>query len=542
MLSLDRRPAWVHCKVGCRPLLVAGLAWLVLLVLTAAAGPTAGAERGAVAGAAPTAAADGDSLPLAIPHTAGRVRFFAPGAAPAHVPLGVVHGFRRQGQLTHSLFEEVALEAKQQGGDIVVGTVLGTDDPLQEGYAAWVLGIAARATPDGAGRDTLRACENCLVDWLFVAEPPALPDSALRGRLEAKAFATARLKLAKYGYYLAAGANADSVAAGLALQLRIARNAVTAKADQLSFAARLVWADTSDEFWHFTHALQLPHYRAIDLVGSDRQLTHNALCGVYSRLPSLYADADADGVVDGRDREPRTPPGFQVDFYGRTLDSDGDGVPNTLDQQPFTIARYRLMVGNDGVPIVSNDADFDGIADDADACDSTDVRHVVDASGCSRVVKEMVAVLVDRGVLQERGIQFATNEAVLLEASTACLDSLGSALSDLPELRFSIDGHCDDRGSDELNLALSKRRADAVLDYLLAHFPTLQRAQFRTVGYGKSRPLESGIDEWARQRNRRVEIWVQNPEDAVRYVEGTRYLLREEAIDGYQFDSARSGP
>lgn len=489
-------------------------------------------------------------LATEIPAAAGRIRFFEPGRSPSHVPLGVVHTYRRQGQLLHSLYEDLALKARAHGGDIVVGVIAGTDDPLQEGYAIWVLGIAARSLTDGIPSDTLQACENCLVAWQFDGTGAGAPDSAALTQLEAKAFATARLKLAKHGYYLIASvrqspdasqaaAQDDTVA--LALVVNISRSPAEKSKDLLSFTARIAWRQSDATFWRFAHALQIPSYRAIDYIGNDRLLTHNALSGVYSRLPSLYEDSDGDGVVDGRDREPNTPPGFQVDLVGRTLDSDGDGVPNTIDDQPFTIPQYRLMVGERGIPIVTHDADYDGIPDAADRCDSTNIRYVVDEHGCPVEEQEIVAVLVDRGVLRERRLLFQSNEAVLLESSTARLDSLGEALSGLPELRFNIDGHCDDRGGDVLNQELSERRAAAVIDYLLANFPSLKREQFKANGYGKSRPLAAGVDEQSRQLNRRVEIAVQNPEDAVRHVEGTRFRLRNEAVDGYQFDGARGG-
>ncbi len=485
-----------------------------------------------------------------IPAAAGRIRFFEPGRSPSHVPLGVVHTYRRQGQLLHSLYEDLALKARAHGGDIVAGVIAGTDDPLQEGYAIWVLGIAARSTAAGISGDTLQACENCLVAWQFDGSAAGALDSTALAQLEAKAFATARLKLAKRGYYLIAAARAESHTSqsaaeadtvALALAVSISRAPAEKSKDLLAFNARIAWRQSDATFWHFAHALQVPSYRVIDYLGSDRLLTHNALSGVYSRLPSLYEDRDGDGVVDGRDREPNTPPGFQVDLVGRTLDSDGDGVPNTIDDQPFTIPKYRLMVGERGIPIVTHDADFDGIPDAADLCDSTNVRYVVDERGCPVEEQEIVAVLVDRGVLRERRLLFQTNEAILLESSTARLDSLGTALSGLPELRFNIDGHCDDRGGDALNQQLSERRAAAVIDYLLANFPDLRREQFKANGYGKTRPLASDVDEQSRQLNRRVEIAVQNPEDAVRHVEGTRFRLRNEAVDGFQFDGTRGG-
>ena len=472
-----------------------------------------------------------------IPSSATRIAFFEPGQAPPHVVLGVVHTFRRQGQLTHSVYEETALKARACGGDMVVETIAGEDDPLQEGYIRWVIGFAARSAASISEGDTLAACRNCLVAWTFDASDAGTTDSTEIAQLEAKAFSTSRLKLAKYGYYLVPSPPDPP----LALEVRLSRSPVEGSEDLLAFSSRMVWVRDGTTFWRFTHALRIPRGRRVEYLGRDRQLAHNALSGLYRRLPSEYHDSDGDGVPDIRDLEPNTPPGYQVDLVGRTLDSDGDGVPNTIDDQPFTIPKYRLMVGSNGVPIVVSDSDYDGVPDSEDPCPDTNVRYVVDERGCPVEESEIIAILVDRGVLQERRIHFETGKAVLLNSSRARLDSLGAALSGLPELRFHVDGHCDFRGSDAFNQTLSEERSAAVVDYLVANFPGLSPGQFTARGFGKSRPVADGGDDRSLELNRRVEITVQNPEDAIRHVEGTRYRLRHEAVDGYQFEASTGG-
>ncbi len=489
------------------------------------------------------------SAVVPIPTSADRIRFFEPGQAPPHVVLGIVHAVRRQGQQLHSLFEEAALEARARGGDIVVHTIVGGDDPLHEGYTVWVLGMAARSIESTSAIDTLRACPNCLVRWRFDSGESGMTDAAQVARLEAKAFATSRLKLARNGYYLLrrleeGGGDGDSTSANqmppLALDLSVYRKPEGESQDRLSFAWRMAWTRTGETYAEFAHSMRILRGQKFELVGRDSSTTHNALSAVYSRLPSHYKDSDGDGVPDSIDLEPNTPIGYQVDYRGKTLDSDGDGIPNTIDAQPFTVPKYRRMVGRNGVPIVTDDADYDGVRDDLDDCDSTNVRYEVDERGCPVLEKEIVTVLVDRGVLRERRILFETGKAALLERSTARLDSLGVALSDLPELAFNIDGHCDDRGTVEFNQILSEQRAAAVIQYLLRTFPGLRPEQFTARGFGKSLPILNEPTDAARELNRRVEITVKNPEDARRQVEGTRYRLRNEAVDGYQFE-ARSG-
>ena len=65
-----------------------------------------------------------------------------------------------------------------------------------------------------------------------------------------------------------------------------------------------------------------------------------------------------------------------------------------------------------------------------------------------------------------------------------------------------VEGHADERGTREYNLALGDRRATAVRDYLLAK--GLNSARIRTVSYGKERPAVSGSNEDAWEKNRRA--------------------------------------
>jgi peptidoglycan-associated lipoprotein len=73
-----------------------------------------------------------------------------------------------------------------------------------------------------------------------------------------------------------------------------------------------------------------------------------------------------------------------------------------------------------------------------------------------------------------------------------------------PSLRLRIEGHADQRGSTEYNLALGQRRAEAVRAWLGAY--GIDPSRFTTLSYGKERPLDEGSDESALARNRRAEF------------------------------------
>jgi peptidoglycan-associated lipoprotein len=75
-----------------------------------------------------------------------------------------------------------------------------------------------------------------------------------------------------------------------------------------------------------------------------------------------------------------------------------------------------------------------------------------------------------------------------------------------PSIRMRIDGHADERGSVEYNLALGMRRANAVRDYLAGF--GIDGGRFETYSYGEDRPLAAGSNESAWSRNRRAEFRV----------------------------------
>ena len=74
-------------------------------------------------------------------------------------------------------------------------------------------------------------------------------------------------------------------------------------------------------------------------------------------------------------------------------------------------------------------------------------------------------------------------------------------MSQNPDLKFSIEGHCDERGTREYNLALGERRANAVKQYLVSL--GIEPGRLQTVSFGKERPAVLGSNDWAWSQNRR---------------------------------------
>jgi len=97
---------------------------------------------------------------------------------------------------------------------------------------------------------------------------------------------------------------------------------------------------------------------------------------------------------------------------------------------------------------------------------------------------------------------FATNKSTLTTASRDTLRKQSAWMRKKgKDLTFSIEGHADERGTREYNLALGERRANAVKDYLMTY--GISGSRLSTISYGKERPVNSGSNPLAWSQNRR---------------------------------------
>ena len=99
-------------------------------------------------------------------------------------------------------------------------------------------------------------------------------------------------------------------------------------------------------------------------------------------------------------------------------------------------------------------------------------------------------------------VNFGFDSAELTVSARSTLNRQAAFLSLNQDLMIVIEGHADERGTREYNLALGDRRATAVRDYLVAK--GINSARVRTVSYGKERPAVAGSDEAAWAKNRRA--------------------------------------
>ncbi len=163
-------------------------------------------------------------------------------------------------------------------------------------------------------------------------------------------------------------------------------------------------------------------------------------------------------------------------------------------------------------PAAPLDSDHDGVPDSVDRCPNTPPGVAVDQFGCPQ-----------QGSITLGGVNFATNSDQLTEDSRPILDTVADGLRKHPRLRVEVQGHTDSTGAPKYNLSLSQRRAESVRDYLVSRQVPAQ--QLVAKGYGQTQPVASNTTKEGKARNRRVVMLVlENPGDVKVEGQGTAEL------------------
>ena len=97
---------------------------------------------------------------------------------------------------------------------------------------------------------------------------------------------------------------------------------------------------------------------------------------------------------------------------------------------------------------------------------------------------------------------FDYDSSALSAEAKATLSAQAAFLASNPSVTITVEGHCDERGTREYNLALGERRATAARDYLVAQ--GVNSARIKTISYGKERPSFIGSNPYAYSKNRRA--------------------------------------
>lgn len=147
------------------------------------------------------------------------------------------------------------------------------------------------------------------------------------------------------------------------------------------------------------------------------------------------------------------------------------------------------------------DRDGDGVPDQVDRC--PDVPGTTAAFGCKNY--EKIVVKPDKLELKEK-LYFAWDQATIQEESYPALDEVVQALKDNQQFRVQVEGHSSSDGADDHNQSLSSRRADAVVEYLVAR--GIAKERLGSKGFASSAPRDTNATAAGRENNRRVEFVV----------------------------------
>ena len=237
--------------------------------------------------------------------------------------------------------------------------------------------------------------------------------------------------------------------------------------------------------------------------------------------PAPEKDSDNDGLVDSKDKCPTVAGVAKYDGCP-VPDTDGDGVNDENDKCPTVkgLAKYQGCpipdTDKDGVndeedkcPTVSGvaryqgcpvpDSDSDGVNDEEDKCPT--LAGVKENNGCPAIKQEVAKTVTDGA----KKILFATGSAKLMPVSFKALGKIAKALNEDANLKLSIQGHCDNTGTDEINDPLSENRAKSVQTYLTTK-GKVDAAKIMVVGFGSKQPIADNNTVKGRSANRRVEL------------------------------------
>lgn len=216
-------------------------------------------------------------------------------------------------------------------------------------------------------------------------------------------------------------------------------------------------------------------------------------------------DRDGDGIPDDVDDCPDEPEdfdGFQDDDGCPDLDNDGDGIPDERDLCPNDPEDFDGFEDEDGCPDVDNDSDRILDVDDACPNDPETYNGHEDEDGCP---DKGLVILEDTQITILEKVYFETDSAIIMARSFPLLDAVAATLNASPQITLvEIQGHADERGSDEYNIKLTRARAASVMNALIERGVLQNR--LRSAGYGERCPVDPKSNAAAWERNRRVEF------------------------------------
>lgn len=201
-------------------------------------------------------------------------------------------------------------------------------------------------------------------------------------------------------------------------------------------------------------------------IAADKYATKEELATQINGIKDALKDSDGDGIPDYLDQEPSTPSRARVNSLGITLDSDGDGTPDHLDKCPFQPGPSSL-------------------------------------NGCPSEVEVLAEVDYFKKAINDEyvNVYFAFDSSKPLGYSISAAQYVSNFMKRNPGVRMEIKGYADELGMENYNMKLSERRAKAVYDLLVYSGIDASRLSFK--GYGEDTSVDKASAD-ARQLARRA--------------------------------------
>ena len=207
-------------------------------------------------------------------------------------------------------------------------------------------------------------------------------------------------------------------------------------------------------------------------------------------------------VSDIFDKEENTPADVAVDGSGRSLDTDGDGVPDYLDADPFTSKGAR--VDENGKEL---DSDNDGVADSQDIEPNTEEGALVNFQGKTINLETAggeTNVNVSDGL---PSIYFKVNsDRIDYWSSYDRLAEVAKIMKSDEGIKVKAVGSADKTGAEDYNESLAEKRAQAAVDHLVKIYG-IDAGRFTVSSEGESNPLS--VSDEALNVNRRVDFIIE---------------------------------
>lgn len=250
----------------------------------------------------------------------------------------------------------------------------------------------------------------------------------------------------------------------------------------LGWTVNFVDADDLDGHYRNTNDKFNYAYAGLEFnIGKGKQLAfHNPVALTYDEAVAAKAAAESANAL-------------------------ANGLSSELNNAKAENAKLRSDLNT-----LTMDSDGDGVADRFDKCPGTPSGTQVDGAGCpikvtNQVTEKVIITEADRKVVADAisNLEFDLGKSTIRQKSYATLNRVAALLI---EKNFSLKlaGHTDNTGSAELNLRLSKDRAESVKAYLVSQGANASRIE--ATGYGKDQPIATNSTAAGRQKNRRVEF------------------------------------